>query len=276
MNYLKRMGFLAGSFAVLLGAGSALQAATATDHFNDYGTAQKDLFGNTGSETSGWAGPWATNASPDYYPDVRLVYNDPNYDNTPNQAGDSHGAAGVIDGGGVNSSQAATRSFSAPLTGTVWISALSSYTEPGADTIFWLDKTINTQNFIALRSGVPKMRFGNVNSEATATFANATTHLMLAKLELNVSGDNDAISFWVNPDLSGGEAGLPTPHLTASSADAYGLALDDIGVAFAFDNSYFDAIRVSNDADGFEQVIPEPASLTLLAVGGLLALRRRR
>lgn len=283
MHFSKTSRCAAIGLTVVLGTGSAAHAATATEHFNDYGETRTDLIGRSGSET-GWVGPWANNASPDYHPGVRLTYADPNYDNTPNGGNADDGAAGVIVGGGVNSGQVATRSFAAPLTGTVWVSALLRYTEAAAasptvgEGLLWFDKTANaTANFIAIRNnagdGQAVLRYAGTDTKI-GSFAKDTTHLLLARL--TVGAVNDSISFWVDPNLSGGEAGLPAPTLSTSGADAYGPALEDIGVSFAYDGSFIDAIRVSNDADGFARVIPEPAGLSLLAMGGLLALHRRR
>jgi hypothetical protein len=54
-------------------------------------------------------------------------------------------------------------------------------------------------------------------------------------------------------------------YLTLTTTTAFGIQ----------NNSYFDEFRLFTDLDDL-QAVPEPASATLLAAGGLLALRRRR
>ena len=58
---------------------------------------------------------------------------------------------------------------------------------------------------------------------------------------------------------------------------ARGAGLSGVGISF-YIGGYIDAIRVSNDADGFQQVtgIPEPGSLSLLSIGGLAWILKRR
>lgn len=256
-----------GAFTWTVSSDGSARAATAYDHFNDYGETRFDLLGNAGSESDGWAGPWENNGAPDYYPGVQLNYSALGYTNAPNQSDLNDGAAGISEGGGITASSVATRSFTAGLTGTVWVSALGTHTlsdqVPGetGNVLFWFDKAGVAANndFMAIRGEVAHLRFLGVN-QSTGSFPIDETHLLLAKIELDVSGANDAISFWVNPDLSGGEAGLPAPTLSASGADAYGAALDNIGVSFVYNGSFIDAIRVSNEADGFAKVVAPAAT----------------
>ncbi len=124
------LSVIAGAVAF---TGTAASAATAMDHFNGYGTVQKDLLGSTGSEIAGWAGPWATNAASDYHPGIQLNYNAPGYSNAPNFNGPADGTSGANFGGGISASAVATRSFTTGLTGTIWVSALAQYTNSNTE-----------------------------------------------------------------------------------------------------------------------------------------------
>lgn len=101
-------------------------------------------------------------------------------------------------------------------------------------------------------------------------------YLLLARVTVDYQDNLDRIEFWVNPDLSNGEAGLGTPLLSADGANVLN-AVAGPRVSFSSGGA-LDAIRISNDPDGFEYVtaVPEPASLGALGLGGLVLLRRRR
>ena len=110
--------------------------------------------------------------------------------------------------------------------------------------------------------------------------------LIVGLLEINPSG-NESISLWVNPDVSGGIAGLGAPDnsLTeqAASLDA---GVTRVGIqSYASDSQggIFDAFILSDNSDANQAfadvtgvLIPEPTSGTLALLGGLLILRRRR
>ncbi len=101
---------------------------------------------------------------------------------------------------------------------------------------------------------------------------------MLLRIVLDGSGSDDTLDFWMNPDLTSGAGGLGIPDNSISGSDFFGTALDGIGVSFRRDNSTIDAIRISNDADGFAQVtsVPEPSTALLSVLGVLFLARRHR
>jgi hypothetical protein len=116
-----------------------------------------------------------------------------------------------------------------------------------------------------------------------------TTHLLLARVDINYSTTFDRVTFWVDPNLAGGEAGLGQivgdtngPLYVGSGIDVMGNAFDGIGMSFNnTGTNTVDAIRISNDATGFTDVTtgtPEPGSIGLAGVGlgGMLLRRRRR
>jgi hypothetical protein len=98
--------------------------------------------------------------------------------------------------------------------------------------------------------------------------------LLVARI--NFAAGNETVDLWMNPDLT---AGTPSDDGRAVA----GLELTD----FTFDGLLLgtgsgDNYRLGVDemriADSFEDLtpIPEPATMTLLALGGLAAVRRRR
>ena len=94
--------------------------------------------------------------------------------------------------------------------------------------------------------GAIQMRYNNTNF-TTAGAPAVGKHLLLAKVEIDVSGTNDRLSFWFDPDLSSGEAGLGTPTYTDDTADTFGTSIDGIGVLLADRN--FDGSVYTTDPD---------------------------
>jgi arylsulfatase A-like enzyme len=141
----------------------------------------------------------------------------------------------------------ATRSFTTS-SGVVWLSALISIDETWDRAILWIDSVGGSSgdDFVGVLDGNIQMRYNNTNL-TTAGAPTIGTHLLLAKAELNVSGSNDRLSFWFDPNLSGGEAGLGTPTYSNASADTFGTAIDGIGVLLVDRN--FNGSVYSTDAD---------------------------
>ncbi|MCC5845668.1 MAG: PEP-CTERM sorting domain-containing protein [Verrucomicrobia bacterium] len=261
--------------AILMAAVSlatVTHAALIVENF-DYGESSGNLV-NFGSAGGGWAGGWTGNTAPNYSPTLNLTYTAPGYNNLDNDA--STGSA-VRNGG--NAASVATRDFSDTLDGTVWVSALAYRTATNQHVLLWLRGDGSTSNFISIRNTGAVVRIaGNDTTQSTHPFALDETNLFLARVTLNQDA-GDRIDFWINPDLSGGEAGLGIPTVFRDTG-TIGNALTGIGVSFENDNATLDAIRISNDPNGFEMVtaIPEPGTLALMgiALGSLVLFRRRR
>jgi hypothetical protein len=271
---------------------ASTHAATITEYFNDYGTATANINGK-GAADDGWAGAWSSSTSPtSYYAGYtagsQLTYSAAGYAGAGNDNGADDGLLSAGPGAGV--ANTSFRAFDTGLTGTIWISLQVNVSADAKDILFLLDAS-NTNNVIGLRgstgiasgntSKVPepmvKYNSGTDTSDNT-TFAAGATHLFLARIGMNASGNADTLDFWVDPIL-GAAAPTSAALYSKSGADAYGASLDGIGVTFASAGGSIDAIRVSNDVDGYVQVtsVPEPSVvLTLLAGAPMMLLRRSR
>ncbi len=270
---LKRV---AGFIAACVLSGGVAQAATITEFF-EYGPTPspvKDL----GAAAGGWSSAWLDSDRPAYLPDKQLTYNAPGYSN----AGNGQGAAGF---GAGNAASKVRRGLGNPgLDGTIWVSALAQIETSAGEVLLWLGGSPSTpsDNYIAIRGGKVGFRY-NGNTQTGANVAENTTHLLLARIQVNVNAEgHDTLEFWFNPDLSNGEAGLGTPTFSGSGAHIFGLDganpvnMSAVQISFA-NNGLLDAIRISNDPDGFAKVtsVPEPASaMGLMGLGSLALLRR--
>jgi MYXO-CTERM domain-containing protein len=289
---------LLGAFTVI----SAAQGATITENFNDYGTTSTFVSG-LGTAGDGWAGAWTELTTdsgwPQYEAGSSLTFNSPNYTTAANQTGANDGLI-VTGATNTNASKAAYRSFSTPLTGTIWISALTQFHNVGPDVLLILDATSGTNNYVGIRLNATlskaEARIKTNGTEDADEFGpggtdnvypNDTSLLLLSRIQIDIDASgNDQIDYWIFdsnstttgiPALPATAAGLPATPSFSKVGDFYGTSLSAIGVAVTKANTKVDAIRISNDANGFEQVtsVPEPG---LLGAGllGLLALRRRR
>jgi len=278
---------IALSFYLL--AGCSLNAAIiAEEYFNGYGSTTVNVEGlpNGGF---GFADAWGKeggddDADADYQQGTGLSWGGAGYDNAGNLTGGNDGAA-------VYSNQAGTsipaRNFTTAATGTVWFSALISIDEVNDRAVLWVDGTDdnsgNSGTFFGVLDGSIHMRYNGTTNLTSAGAPTTGIHLLLGKAELDVSGGNDRLSFWFDPDLSGGEGGLGAATYSDSGADAFGSSIE--GVAFlvrdndsvAAGGEVIDAIRVGTTFDSVTS-IPEPRTLTLLGLTGLagLAAMRRR
>jgi hypothetical protein len=284
----RSLSLLAGGFCA--GSMTSNAAVIATEYFNGYGTSEIQSNGSSLNGGSGWTSAWL-NADEKYVPNLNISTSIAGYDNSANLSGSTNGAMAYS--GNLPSVSSATRSFSTSST-TVWFSALISIDEIWDRAVLWIDATQTSagdtgNDFIGVLDGAIQMRYNNTNV-TSAGAPTVGTHLLLAKAEIDVSGTNDRLSFWFNPNLTGGEGGLGTATYTDASADTFGTAINGIGVLLVdrdFDGSFYtsdpnnevvngeliDAIRVGTT---FADVIPEPSTALLGGLGMLALLRRRR
>jgi len=104
----------------------------------------------------------------------------------------------------------------------------------------------------------------NGSTVASTVFTEDQTALVLGKITVQDSG-NDTFEIWVDPDLSGGEAGLPAPTGTDSASDFF----DSAGITnianISYLNAKLDMIYLSDGPDGFADVTGWPPLPELLA-----------
>jgi hypothetical protein len=261
---------------------------TIIENFNNYGTSDTNVAG-LGSAGGEFTGAWAGSNNPDYAPGQNLNYFAPGYNNTGNETGPEDGAA--RQGGDPNVGNGAYRTLAGSgLTGTIWASALARVDGIGRVSFRFDDPRVVGPIYAQLRGTGDGMvsasiTYDNLTITDTSSpdrFLASETHLML--IRLGIDPVTTTFALWVNPDLSGGEAGLSTPlyNVSAPTNDMIGPTLQDVGVGFFGTGEtslrLLDAIRLSNDIDGFIQVtaLPEPRGVFLAAQAILLVVSGRR
>ncbi len=246
--------------------------------------------------TGGWSQAWgpgfntSTNANQlssaaAYEKAANLTYTGAGYKNST--------TVGTLISGGASSGSSTTagvvtsRGITGGMTGTIWISGLveiDTLAGTNQDALIWLDRTAagnsdNTGNaFIGLRSGgIIALRTGGTNNFFESdgdTYAPGVAHLLLAKIDIDYSSTMDSIQFWIDPNLQN----LGTANLSTSGTNIFGTSFDGLGISVGSGGGEIDNLRVSNAADGFNQVtgVPEPTSFSLVVVGAACLARRRR
>ena len=105
-----------------------------------------------------------------------------------------------------------------------------------------------------------------------------TDYLLIAKFTDNESGYDDRIQLWIDPS-SESDTPVMDEMVTSEITNWQGAKITSIGIGDLDDlvNSeptvYVDNVRVGSS---FADVVPEPATMSLLAIGGLGVLIRRR
>lgn len=259
------------------GMSTAAHAALVVENF-DYGPTGGDL-NSFGSAGSGWADGWDGHANPNYSPTANLTYDATGYNNADNSASTGAGIRG-----GSNAADVAWRRLAQPVTdGTVWLSYLIK--SNGGRAVFFLNSSTagSHRDFLDLDSGTFKSTINGLSQNIQEGVATTATHLVLARITMSSTGD-DTLDVWLDPDLTGGEAGLGAAHTrtgdltNAADPNITTPGFQIIGLSFATGSSgVVDAIRIATGADGFAAVtaVPEPASLALIGLGSALMLRRR-
>lgn len=179
-----------------------------------------------------------------------------------------------------------SRPLATGLSGTVWFSLLANVTGATSNAGITFDISGYT-------SGLPRVGlvgdtlYAGVSefSATSSTVVLGSTALIVGRLVTNSAG-NETLDVWLNPDVSGGIAGLGT---AAGSYSGNVASLDDgvnrIGLSAYRDltgtGGRLDALRLSNSADpnqAFLDVttVPEPSALLSGLLGLVLVCRRKR
>ena len=271
-------------------AAAPAQAAFVAEYFNDLGSSDVELDG-IGSGF-GWDGNWTADPNNPNAPDEgegyragdQLGYTAAGYSNLGNESDSSDGLVSYDSGGGADVSM---RSLDSPLSGTIWVSFLANpATQDDAEVwVYFNAFTGDRSNRVGVVSNTDaSVGVDGTNTKNDETVVAGETSLMLAKIVLNGAGNNDEVSLWANPDLSGGEGGLPSADVFVDGQDMgfSQIYLISIGLRRGGGGgSQLDALRISDDPTagfGFVTtgVIPEPATLALLGLGGAVMLSGRK
>jgi len=162
-------------------------------------------------------------------------------------------------------------------TGTVYLSFLQQYSATGAFYAFELHDGgdadgVRTLAIGAGASGNPYGAFSDVNGGSFTAFGSdpvGSANLIVLKFTFG-AGATDVVDIFLNPDPAAAE---PAATVTLAAGN---YAFDRLGFAqFVSRTQSIDEIRLG---DTFADVtpVPEPTSLVLLGLGGVMMLRRRR
>jgi hypothetical protein len=168
---------------------------------------------------------------------------------------------------------------------TVWFASLNQFVGGNTDHLIHIaGGTVSGMGFTISPAGVVSVRASKsgsgANSENTGLSVADGVHLILLSYTKGSPVDsptNSVVRLWINPQDASSETALGAADWTFSSSlwGRDGNTLTGISPAQPSQQGRIDEIRV---ATTFEELnlIPEPASLGLLGLGGLLMLRRVR
>ncbi len=270
---------------VLLPTALAFQTTASADLIahEDFESYSAGALNGNGAAGDGWTGGWTTTFGANNY---QVISGGLNYSNGDIQ----------VDGGDravqVANNAASNRPFEATSADSIYFSMLFSYPQdndavPGSNDLVGLHLTddADPQDNYATMGKMPntdnfaiRLDDGGFDTQASdTTVTRGETYFLIGRLSFDgtsTSDKYDLLEMWVNPTSTtlgtadavldnnmGIDGGIDSLILRAANGPAGDYVMDEL--------------RVGTDVGS---VIPEPASMTLLGIGGLLAIwsRRRR
>lgn len=119
-----------------------------------------------------------------------------------------------------------------------------------------------------------------VDGAVNSTFG--LTYHVLMKADINVSGSTDAVTYWVNPSDLSSEAALTSSAAITGGFNSFAFqdANDFARLNYSSQNwngsVFFDEAILATDLADIAAIIPEPASVLVLGLGGAAVAARRR
>jgi hypothetical protein len=117
--------------------------------------------------------------------------------------------------------------------------------------------------------------FAGAQIKSAQTLTLNQTYLFVCKIEFSGDANPDPVTLWIDPDLSAGEAGNVPEVDTDGGADIDGGDVYDRIALYGWCPTSFDELRVGTTWEDMSAV-PEPATLGVLALGGMAVVIRRR
>ena len=232
--------------------------------FNDVSTGP--LVSQAGGD--GLAGTWSNSQDP-VNTSLAVIEGDLVAPVSTNFALTQSGTAQRVQAASASGASEVSRSFTTPLSGTVWFSYLVQSTAAARGGI-----KIAGGRIIAVGSEL-RLIAGGADLHGSGVFSADTPALVLGKLEINAgAASEDYLSVWVNPDV----LSLGTPTLTLTDKDWVSSSVSSLTVesyrsgGSGGDEGIVDLITLSDGPNAYGDVtgvIPEPASLVLLALGAI-------
>lgn len=119
-----------------------------------------------------------------------------------------------------------------------------------------------------------------VNGATTSTLG--ITYLVVMKINVNVSGGQDQVTWWLDPTNASSDATLSATATSTGTFSSFALqgSTDWLRLNYAARDwngtAFFDEPRLSTDLAGLGLAVPEPASAGVIVASGLSLLVRRR
>ena len=119
-----------------------------------------------------------------------------------------------------------------------------------------------------------------IDGATSSTFG--INYLVVMRVDVNVSGATDAVTWWLNPTDGTSDASLTSSAAATGSFNSFALqgSTDLVRLNYYSQNwngnAFFDEPRLSTDLAGLALAVPEPMSIAGFCLSALTLLCRRR